>query len=114
MTASAATGHYLPGTHARARFMRQQSAAILKRFFFCEDALIRGQAGWLAAIAPLEIKVAVPRYIWVDAQAADALRRRVFELRYPNRLMEIGDDAPLVSLYEEARHAPSAAAYLSG
>ena len=113
MTAGALPDHYLPGLQARARFMRLQSAAILKRFYFCEDALIRGQAGWLAAIAPIETKVAVPRYIWESAQAADSLRRRVLELRYPSRLMEVGEDAPLVSLFESARHAPGAAAYLS-
>ena len=104
---------YLPGRQDRARLMRMDSAAILKRFFFCEDALMRGQAGWLAALAPFEIKMTIPRFIWEDAQTADALRERVFELRYPSRLMEAGGDAPLVTIYEAARHAPSAAAYVS-
>lgn len=104
---------YLPGRQQRARLMRMESAAILKRFFFCEEALIRGQAGWLAAIAPFEAKMTLPRHIWEDALVAGELRQRVFELRYPSRLMEIGDDAALVSLYEAARHAPGAAAYLS-
>jgi len=114
MSVASEMGVYLPGDRARARLMRMDSAAILKRFFFCEQALIRSQAGWLAAIAPFEAKVTVPRFIWEDAQAADALRQRVFELRYPSRLMEVGDDAPLVSLFEAARHAPDAVAYLSG
>jgi hypothetical protein len=114
MTSSTSThGRYLPGDETRARFMRMDSAAILKRFFFCEEALVRGQAGWLAAIAPFQLKVTIPRYIWEDAQTAAALRTRVFELRYPSRFMEVGDDAPLVSLYEAARHAPNAVAYLS-
>ena len=43
---------------------------------------------------------------------AHALRERVFELRYPSRLMEIGDDAPLIDIFEAARHAPSAEAFL--
>ena len=87
MSISTPAGHYLPGDHGRASLMRMESAAILKRFYFCEQALIRGQAAWLAAIAPLEVKLTVPRYIWEDAQVADALRQRVFELRYPSRLM---------------------------
>jgi hypothetical protein len=42
------------------------------------------------------------------------MRTRVFELRYPSRLMEIGADSPLMNLVNEARHAPSALAmYLS-
>jgi len=114
MSISTPAGHYLPGDHGRASLMRMESAAILKRFYFCEQALIRGQAAWLAAIAPLEVKLTVPRYIWEDAQVADALRQRVFELRYPSRLMEIGADAPLIQFYEASRDAPSAAAYLAG
>jgi len=114
MSIPAPAGHYLPGDHDRAGLMRMESAAILKRFYFCEQALIRGQAGWLAALTSLEAKLTVPRYIWEDAQVADGLRQRVFELRYPSRLMEIGDDAPLVALYDAAREAPSATAYLTG
>jgi len=114
MTAPVETDRYLPGAQARAHLMRLDTGAILKRFFFCEEALIRSQAGWLAAIAPFELKMTIPRYIWEDAQVADDLRRRVFELRYPSRLMEIGDDAPLISLYDAARHAPGAAAFLGG
>jgi hypothetical protein len=108
------TDRYLPGQSARARLMRMESASILKRFFFCEEALIRGMAGWLAAIEPLDLKLLLPRAIWEDAQTAEALRVRVFELHYPSRLMEIGEDAPLVDLFEAARHAPNVAAYLLG
>ncbi len=114
MTTSSPTGQYLPGRRERARLMRMDSAAILKRFFFCEEVLIRGQAGWLAAIAPLDLKLLLPRHIWEDALVADSLRQRVLELRYPSKFMEIGDDAPVVSLFEGARHAPSAVAYVTG
>src|SRR4029453_4275541 len=37
---------------------------------------------------------------------------RVLELRFPNRLMEAGEDAPLISLFEAGRHAPSAEAFI--
>jgi hypothetical protein len=90
-----------------------ESAAILKRFFFCEEALIRGMAGWLAAIAPFKVKVTLPRHIWEDALVAGELRQRVLELKYPNRLMDIGDDAPLIALFEAARHAPMPVMYLA-
>lgn len=113
MSASPLTGRYLPGRQSRARLMRLESAAILKRFFFCEEALIRGMAGWLAAIAPFEVKMTLPRHIWEDALVAGELRQRVLELKYPNRLMEVGDDAPLVALFEAARHAPLPVMYLA-
>ena len=104
---------YLRSADMRGKLLRLDTGGILKRFFFCEEALIRGQAGWLAAIAPHQIKMLLPRFAWEDSLVADDLRRRVFELRYPSRLMEIGADAPIVSLFEGARHAPSAAAYLA-
>lgn len=104
--------HYLPGEHARALWMRMDTAAILKRFFFCERALIIAQAGWLAGIPQFEVKTTLPRFFWEDAMTADALRQRVFELRYPSRLMEIGDDEPLVSIFEESINAPGPEAFV--
>ena len=89
--------YYLRSADARGKLLRLDTGGILKRFFFCEEALIRGQAGWLAAIAPHQIKMLLPRFVWEDLLVADDLRRRVFELRYPSRLMEIGADAPVVS-----------------
>lgn len=103
---------FLPGNHERGRYMRMDTAQILKRFFFCERALIIAQAGWIAGLAPLEIKIELPRMFWEDALVADALRTRVFELRYPSRLLEIADDAPVVGLFEAAKDAPSGAAFL--
>ena len=103
---------YLPGKQARARWMRMDTARILKRFFFCEQALIVGQAGWLAALAPLEVKLTLPRLLWEDSMTANALRERVFELRFPSRLMEISDDTSLVHVFEEAIHAPGAEAFV--
>ncbi len=94
--------------------MRSDSAAILRRFFFCEAALVRGQAGWLPAIASLDVKLTLPRHIWEDAQLAEALRNRVFELKFPSRFLEVGSDAPLTDLLEASRHAPGPAAYLNG
>jgi hypothetical protein len=101
---------YLPGQHERAKLMRYDTAVILKRFFFCEQSLIITQAGWLAGIAPLDVKTTLPRMMWEDAMTADAQRNRVFELRYPSRLMEIGEEEPLLRLIDEARNAPSALA----
>lgn len=103
---------FLPGKYERGRYMRMDTAQILKRFFFCERALVIAQAGWVASLAPLEIKIELPRIFWEDALVADALRTRVFELRFPSRLLEIGEDAPVVSLFEAAIDAPSPTAFL--
>lgn len=103
---------YLPGKQARAARMRMDTARILKRFFFCERALILAQSGWLAAIADLDVKTILPRLSWENAMTANALRERVFELRYPSRLMERGDDAPVIEVFEAAINAPSAEALI--
>jgi uncharacterized ferritin-like protein (DUF455 family) len=103
---------YLPGAQERGRYMRMDTAQILKRFYFCERALIIAQAGWVAGIAPLEIKIELPRMFWEDALVADALRTRVFELRYPSRLLEVGEDAPVVNLFEAAQDAPNPTAFV--
>jgi hypothetical protein len=106
------SANYLPGQNARARWMRLDAASLLKRFYFCEQQLVVAQGGWLPAIAPLEVKLGLPRQLWEDALTAHALRERVFELRFPSRLMEVGDDAPLIQLFAEARQAPNGEAFV--
>ena len=103
---------YLPGKHPRARFLRLDAATILKRFYLCERSLIISQSAWLAGIAALEAKMTLPRFTWQDTLTAHALRERVFELRYPRRMLEIGHDAPLVETFDELIHAPGAQAFI--
>lgn len=103
---------YLPGEHRRARFLRLDSATILKRFYLCERSLIISQSAWLAGIAALEAKMTLPRFTWQDTLTAHALRERVFELRYPRRMLEIGEDASLVETFDELIHAPGAQAFI--
>src|SRR6185369_9153859 len=93
-------------------WMRLDAAALLKRFHFLEQSLVVSQAGWLPGIPLLDAKIGLPRHLWEDALTAGALRERVLELRFPNRLMEAGEDAPLVALFEAGRHAPSAEAFV--
>ena len=88
------------------------SAGVLKRLFFYERSLIISQGGWLASIPPLDVKIALARFLWEDAMTANALRDRVFELRYPSRLIETGDDAPLRQVFEPSINAPSPEAFV--
>jgi hypothetical protein len=101
----------LPAKDPRARLMRYDTAVILKRFFFVEESLVRSQAGWIPATAPLMLKLTYARLMWEDSQTAEAMRQRVFELRYPSRLMSKEGEEPLIQLVDEARNAPSALAF---
>lgn len=102
----------LPGKQARGEWMRVDTAEILKLFFFCERSAIISQAGWLTGIASFEVKTTLPLFFWQDALTATALRERIFELRYPSRLVELGQGAPLIAVLDENLHAPSAEAFI--
>src|SRR3984893_14822812 len=98
----------------RARWMRVETAHLLKRFFFCERALLVSEAAWIPSVAPLEVKTGLARFIWQNAETAEALRNRVFELRFPSRLLEEeGGDHPLIELFGAVKNSPSVPAFLS-
>jgi hypothetical protein len=101
----------LPAKDPRARLMRYDTAVILKRFFFVEESLVRSQAGWIPATAPLMLKLTYARLLWEDSQTAEAMRQRVFELHYPSRLMSKEGEEPLIRLVDAAHNAPSALAF---
>jgi len=97
----------------RARWMRSDTAQLLKRFFFCERSLLIGEASWIPAIAPLKIKTNLARYVWQSAETANCLRERIFELRFPSRMMEDeGTDRALIALFAAVRDSPSVPAFL--
>ncbi len=103
---------YLSGVNKRAAYMRMDAAKLLKRFFLCEEALVISQGAWLAAIGVYHVKMALPRMLWEDAMCANAERERVFELRFPSRVLEPREDTALAQLFAESLHAPGAAAFV--
>jgi uncharacterized ferritin-like protein (DUF455 family) len=108
------TNFYLRGEQPRARWKRLDTAQILKRFFFCERSLIVGASGWIPHLQDLNVKMAVPYYCWQNAETANDLRERVFELRFPSRMMDHeGADRPLAALLAEIRNAPTPTAFFT-
>lgn len=104
---------FLSGSQPRARWMRLDTAQLLKRFFFCERSLLVSEAAWIPAIAPLDVKIGIARIIWQSAETAHALRNRVFELRFPSRLLEEqGADHALIELFGAVKDSPSVPAFL--
>jgi len=93
--------------------MRLDTAQLLKRFFFCERSLLISEASSIPAIAPLEIKTSLARHVWQSAQTASSLRERIFELRFPSRVMEEEDtDRALIAVFAAVRDSPSVPAFL--
>lgn len=109
---SARTAAVLPLEPGRDRLMRFESATVLGRFHYLERALTISCAAWIPAVQRLDAKAALARAAWQNALTADALRSRVFELRYPDRTLERDADEGLVQLYEASLDAPSASALL--
>src|ERR1700751_4658679 len=72
------SSEFLLTSEQRARWMRFEPAQLLKRFFFCERSLLISEASWIPAIASLEIKTGLARFLWQGAETAHPLRNRVF------------------------------------
>src|SRR4029077_8497310 len=107
------TSEHFSNPQPRARWMRLDTAQLLKRFFFCERSLLVSEAAWIPAITSLEVKIGLARFIWQSAETADALRNRVFELRFPSRLLEEqGADNALIQLFSAVKDSPSVPAFL--
>ena len=105
--------NYLLSQQARARWMRFDTAQLLKRFFFCERSLLVSQAAWIPLIAPLDVKIGMARVIWQSAETAHALRERVFELRFPSRILEEeGLDHALIAVVDAVKDSPNVASFL--
>src|SRR5260221_2197525 len=106
---------YLRGDQPRARWKRLDTAQILKRFFFCERSVIVNASRWIPHLSPLDVKGGIPLLCWQNAETANALRQRVFELRYPSWLMEHERaDKPLADALILLGVAPSQPAFVDG
>ncbi|MGB7332735.1 MAG: hypothetical protein WBD25_15225, partial [Terriglobales bacterium] len=104
---------FLLNPQPRARWMLLETVQLLKRFYFCERMVLVSCAAWIPAIAPLEIKTSLARFVWQSAETAHALRNRVFELRFPSRLLEEeGADQALIELFGAVKDSPSVPAFL--
>jgi len=89
-----------------------ENGRLLRRYAYIERVSLRILAAWLPEIEQWEIKKAVGRHLWDEAQHADRLYQRLRELRggHPTANAEAG----VAYLMQEALHAPSAAALIAG
>ncbi|HZQ65935.1 MAG TPA: hypothetical protein VFA66_11975, partial [Gaiellaceae bacterium] len=77
---------YLPPT--RVLRERRESARALTALFYREQAVILACGRFIVRTPLLDAKAALGWVAWESALAADALRERVFELRYPTRFLD--------------------------
>ncbi len=77
---------YLPST--RELRVRRDAAQTLTRLFYRERAVALACGRWVPRVAGLDHKAELARTAWAAALAAEGLRERVFELRYPERFLD--------------------------
>ena len=91
---------YLPPTRElRERF---DTAQTLSRLFYAEEALVNWCGESIPRAPRLEAKAELAQTAWESALAADAMRERVFELRYPSRFLD-EQAAPVTADPEQLR-----------
>ncbi len=96
--------------HEQVDFARNKQ--LLNRYRFVEYEMLRILAGWLPATARMELKLAIGRLLWEDAQHVQHLYQRLREVQTP--AFRDPGDAALTRLMAEAVHAPSARDLLAG
>jgi hypothetical protein len=92
---------YLPPT--RELRVRLDTAQALTRLFYREQAVVLACGRWIRHAPSLDHKAELGRTAWESALAADALRERVFELRYPTRFLEEQAEELSLATAEELR-----------
>ena len=78
------------------RYDVEATARRVRNFRYAEEWLMMTLAGWLATIPELPVKTGLGKVIWESAQAADALGKRLPELRCGRRAVsssEAGNQA---------------------
>ncbi len=97
---------------ARMTLSLEQNLARLALFFAAERATLRRLGGWLAGIPYWDAKLAVGTHLWEDAQHAEAVLKRLHELK------DLGAErrvlAPIERLLDRAAAAPDGDAFLGG
>jgi len=85
---------------------------LLNRYRFVEYEMLRILTGWLPATAQMELKLAIGRLLWEDAQHVQHLYQRLREIQTP--AFRDPADAALKRLMAEAINAPSERDLLAG
>jgi hypothetical protein len=85
---------------------------LLNRYRFVEYEMLRILTGWLPATAQMELKLAIGRLLWEDAQHVQQLYQRLREIQTP--AFRDPADAALKRLMAEAINAPSERDLLAG
>jgi hypothetical protein len=71
----------------------EESARLLRNYRYAVERMMRILGGWIALTPELSAKLLLGRHVWDNAQHADALGRRLPELRSPAHVSEPANPA---------------------
>lgn len=92
----------------------EENAKRLQRYRYIHERLLFVGAAQLPSRHNWDVKVAIGRHLYEDAEAADQLRARVHQLRSPQPAVGQEPDPALVLLMDELLHAASDSEWLAG
>jgi hypothetical protein len=87
-------------------FAVEESAALLRHYRYAAERTMRILGGWIALTPELSAKLLLGRHVWDCAQHADALGRRLLELRSPAQVSE--PSGPGFALFMDELERPEA------
>lgn len=92
----------------------EEASALQRRLYRTVRETMRAMAGRIAGVAAWEAKKLLARHIWLDAEHADALRRRVLELRFPRVDVDVDVDRALIAVLAKLPSTHTDAEFLAG
>ena len=99
---------------ARIGFSVEESVRRLVRFYWVEKRLTEIAVARLPATPEWEVKCALALHQWLDGEHADALRRRITEMRSPPPPLDRAPDDGLDAFLEELLHAHDTVELIAG
>jgi len=91
--------------YAVGKYGVEQTAAVLQRYRFLHEGLLRTAAGQLPARENWDLRIAMCKHLYEDAEAAESFRVRIPELRTSSATLSKDPDPRLSLLFEELVHA---------
>ena len=75
------------------RYDVESTARRLRNFRYAEEWMMMAMGGWLATVPEVPVKTGLGKVIWETAQTADALGKRLPELRCGRKALEVSESA---------------------
>jgi len=92
----------------------EEASALQQRLYQTGRETMRAMTGRISGVAAWKAKKLLARHIWIDAEHADALRRRVLELRFPRVDVDVDVDRALLAVLAKLPSTHTDAEFLAG